>query len=170
MKRQDKKKQNDFIERCKKIATLSKYFETCDCKLDNVATIRSCDDRPDWVQKCIEIAKNPECIDMVEYSPMCGVYIDDTIIPTEALYSIHELLTTIVHEYLSYWRDALLYHTEDMSAAVNYIIYVNEPNDDVCTEYYEVMYYNDRLNWLADKYSMILNEHIDYNELFKNDE
>lgn len=166
MKRQNEKTQNDFIERCKKIALLSKYFETQDCELDDAAAVRSYNDRPDWVQKCVEIAKNPERIDMVEYSPMCGVNIDGTDIPTTALFnSAHELLITMTHEYLKYWRDALLYHTEELVEAVNYIIHENEPNDDVCTEHYEVMYYNDRLGWLDDKYSMILNPDIDFDEL-----
>ena len=166
MKKQNKKTQNEFIKRCKKIAMLSKYFEICDCKLDDVATIRSYNDRPDWVQKCIDIAKNPEHIDMVEYSPMCGVDIDGTDIPIKALFNgIHELLTEIIHEYLNYWRSALLYHTEEMSEAVNYIIMENEPNDDVCTEYYEIMYYNDRLSWLADKYSTILDSDTDLHKL-----
>lgn len=165
MKRQDKKTQNDFIERCKTIALLSKYFETQDCELDDAAAVRSYDDRPDWVQKCVEIAKNPERIDIVEYSPMCGVDIDGTDIPTAVLFnSTHEMLTEMVHEYLNYWRSKLLDHVIEMSEAITYIIKENEPNDDVCTEHYEVMYYNDRLGWLADKYSMILNQDIDFNE------
>lgn len=168
MKRQDKKTQNDFIERCKTIAMLSKYFETQDCELDDAAAVRSCDDRPDCVQKCVEIAKNPERIDMVEYSPMCGVHIDGTEVPTAALFnSTHEMLIEIGHEYLNYWIGALLYHTEELSEAVNYIIMENEPNDDVCTEHYEIMYYNDRLGWLADKYSMILDPDMDFNEFCK---
>jgi hypothetical protein len=32
-------------------------------------------------------------------------------------------------------------------------------------EYYEIMYYNDRLSWLADKYSMILNSDTDLYKL-----
>lgn len=166
MKRQDKKKQNDFIERCKKIALLSKYFETNDCEIDDAAVVRSYDDRPDWVQKCVEIAKNPELIDMVEYAPMCGVHVDGTEIPTTALFnSTHELLTEMVHEYLNYWRGKLLDHIIEMSEAVTYIITENEPNDDICTEHYEIMYYNDRIGWLADKYESFLDPDIDLNEL-----
>lgn len=168
MKRQDKKTQNDFIERCKKIALLSKYFETHDCEIDGDAPVRSYDDRLDWVHKCIEIAKDPTSIDMVEYSPMCGVHVDGTEIPTAALFnSTHEMLTEMVHEYLNYWRSKLLDHIIEMSEAVTYIITENEPNDDVCTEHYEIMYYNDRISWLADKYSMILDPDIDLNEIFE---
>ena len=68
---------------------LSKYFKTQDCELEEAAEVRSCDDRPDWVQECVEIAKDPTRIDMVEYSPMCGVSISGIEIPTFVLFNMH---------------------------------------------------------------------------------
>lgn len=170
MKRQDKKTQNEFIERCKKIAMLSKYFETHECEIDADIAVRPHDDHSYWVHKCIEIAKDPELIDTVEYSPMCGVSIAGIEIPTNALFnSTHEMLTTLVRSYLKYWRNALLCHAEEMSEAINYMIFSNKnaPNKDVLTEHDEIMYYNDRIGWLMGKYESFLDPDIDLNEIFK---
>lgn len=169
MKRQDEKTQTAFIERCKTIALLSKYFETYGCELDEASAVRQYDDHPDWVHKCIEVAKYDNCLDKVEYAPMCGVSIKGTEIPSEALFGgVRELLVTIVHAYLDYWKGALLDHTNAMAESVDYTIEFNETSDDACTAYYELLYYNDRLGWLMDESvyrNLVLEEHEDYNDL-----
>lgn len=171
MKRQDKKTQTAFIERCKKIAMLSKYFETYGCELDEASAVRPYNDHPDWVHKCIEVANDDNYLDKVEYSPMCGVSVDGTEIPTEVLFGgVREMLITIVHAYLDYWKGALLDHTNEMAEAVDYTIDYKELSDDACTEYYELMYYNDRLGWVMSECvygNLVLDEHADYNELLE---